>query len=174
MAIVNTGGSGANVDANGKITTGIVNQTTGSLIVTNGLGNTHGFVVDEDSATISGGTRSSSLTLNDNGATFSNSASGAPIQVHGVADGTSDFDAVNVRQFAGAVASVAAMASIPGVDTNKTASFGVGYGNYMGKSALAMGGSMRISDNGVIKANLATNTGGRSKVTVGVGAGWSW
>ncbi len=114
------------------------------------------------------------MTLNDNGATFSNAQTGAPIQVHGVNDGTSDFDAVNVRQFAGAIASVTAMANIPGLDTGKDASFGMGIGNFMGKTALAMGGSYRLSANGVLKASLAANTAGNTKPAVGVGVGWSW
>jgi autotransporter adhesin len=145
------------------------------MTVTNSLGNTHGLVVGESSTTLSGGTRSTNLTLNDNGATFSNAASGAPTRVTGVANGAGDFDAVNVRQFSSAVAGVAASANIPGVDTNKTASVGVGLGSYMNSQALAFGGSYRFSDNGVLRASLATglNTGG-SKTSFGVGAGWSW
>ncbi len=146
-----------------------------SMTVTNSLGNTHGLVVGESSTTLSGGTRSTNLTLNDNGATFSNAATGAPTRVTGVANGAGDFDAVNVRQFSSAVAGVAAAANIPGVDTNKTASVGVGMGSYMNSQALAFGGSYRFSDNGVLRASLATglNTGG-SKPSYGIGANWSW
>ena len=50
--------------------------------------------------------------MDDNGATFSSSATDAPVQVHGVKDGTSDYDAVNVCQFSSAIASVKAMAKI--------------------------------------------------------------
>lgn len=171
--------SQAVVDANGKIfdtaSTSIADQSTAALTLTNGLGNTHGVVVTESQATLSGGNLSTSMTLNDNGARFSNSATGAPVTVTGVADGRSDFDAVNLRQFAGAVASVAAMTNIPGVDTNKQASVGVGLGNFMGHSALALGGNYRFSSNGVFKASVATglNSGG-SQAAVGLGAGWSW
>ncbi len=145
------------------------------LTVTNSLGNTHGLVVGESSTTLSGGTRSTSLTLNDNGASFSNAATGAPVRVTGVANGSGDFDAVNVRQFSSAVAGVAASANIPGMDTNKTTSVGIGLGSYMNSQALAFGGSYRFSDNGVLRASLATglNTGG-SKTSFGIGAGWSW
>lgn len=146
-----------------------------SMTVTNSLGNTHGLVVGESSTTLSGGTRSTNLTLNDNGATFSNAATGAPTRVTGVANGAGDFDAVNVRQFSSAVAGATATANIPGVDTNKTASVGVGMGSYMNSQALAFGGSYRFSDKGVLRASLATglNTGG-SKTSFGIGAGWSW
>ena len=146
-----------------------------SLTVKNAQGNTHGLVVGESSTTLSGGTSSTNLTLNDSGATFSNAATGAPTRVTGVANGAGDFDAVNVRQFSAAVAGVAASANIPGLDTNKTTSVGVGLGSYMNAQALAFGGSYRFSDKGVLRASLATglNTGG-SKTTFGIGAGWSW
>ncbi len=146
-----------------------------SLQVKNTQGNTHGLVVGETSTTLSGGTKSTDLTLNDNGATFGNSATGAPVKVTGVANGTADFDAVNVRQFSSAVAGVAAAANIPGLDTNKTSSVGVGLGSYMNSQALAFGGSYRFSDKGVLRATLATGlNGGGSKTSIGVGAGWSW
>jgi hypothetical protein len=165
------------VDANGKITTGIVSQTTGSLVVTNGLGNAHGFVVDENSATMSGGTHSTSLTLNDNGATFSNPANGASVQVHGVADGTSDFDVVNYRQLmqiAAGVASTSAMANIPQVDQNKTFSVGVGLGNFQGQTAVALGASYRAAPNTVYKASISTTSGSSRTTVFGTGAAFSW
>ena len=146
-----------------------------SLTVQNAQGNTHGLVVGESSTTLSGGTSSTNLTLNDNGATFSNAATGAPTRVTGVANGSGDFDAVNVRQFSSAVAGVAASANIPGLDTNKAVSVGVGMGSYMNAQALAFGGSYRFSDKGVLRASLATglNNGG-GKTSFGIGAGWSW
>jgi hypothetical protein len=166
------------VDANGKLTN--VNSGTGaagssaSLTLTNGLGNTHGLVVTETQATLSGGTHSSSLTLNDNGATFSNAQTGAPVQVHGVANGTSDYDAVNVRQFAGAIAAAAASARIPALDAGKTFSVGAGYGSYMGKNALAVGANLRVNANTTVGASLATGTDSSSKALFSVGGAMSW
>jgi len=145
-------------------------NTTGTAATS--IGNSAAPVaVTGSTASFTGGT--SNLTLNNNGATFSNA--GSPAKVTGIANGTGDFDAVNVRQFSSAVAGVAAAANIPGVDTNKTASVGVGMGSYMNSQALAFGGSYRFSDNGVLRASLATglNTGG-SKTSFGIGAGWSW
>ncbi len=54
------------VDANGKLTnvTGTAIESTAALTLTNGVGNTHGLVVTETQATLSGGTYSSSMTLN--------------------------------------------------------------------------------------------------------------
>jgi len=78
-------------DENGKLevvtSADTTSGTTAAMVVTNSAGNMHGVVVQEDKTVVSGGTSSSSLTLADNGATFSNSATGRPIQVHGVADG---------------------------------------------------------------------------------------
>jgi len=159
-AIVVKGATGTQtvVDAHGKLSnvTGTAAQSTASLTLTNGIGNTHGLVVTETQATLSGGTHSSSLTMADNGATFSDAQSGSPVQVHGVNDGSGDFDAVNVRQFAGAIASVTAMANIPQVDPGNTYAFGVGVGGFMGKSALAAGMSYRFTRNGVFKASLSS------------------
>jgi hypothetical protein len=174
----------ATVNGNGQISVvpGVSAQSASALTLTNGLGNTHGFIVNETQATMSGGINSSSLTLNDEGATFSNSATGQPVQVHGVADGTADYDAVNVRQLekvnrqlsagvAGAVASV----NIPQVDPGKNFALGVGVGNFQGASALAIGSSVRVNPNTVIKATLSGVDSGSSRTTtVGMGIGMSW
>ena len=55
---------------------------------------------------IAGGVHTSTMGVNDNGATFSDAKTGARTQVHGVNDGTSNNDAVNVRQFYCALASL--------------------------------------------------------------------
>lgn len=178
MTIVNIGGSGARVDSNGQITNGIVTESTASLTLTNGYGNTHGLVVTERQSTLSGGINSTSLTLNDGGAFFSNSATGAPVRVTGVADGTTDFDAVNYRQLkqvAAGVAGASAMANIPQVDQNKTFSVGAGIGHFRGVTALALGTSYRMAPNAVLRASLSTSSHSSKKNTVyGVGAGFSW
>ena len=175
MSINNSGASGATVDANGKIETGIVNQSTASLTLTNGIGNTHGLIVTETQATLSGGTRSSSLTMADNGATFSDAQTGSPVQVHGVDDGTSDYDAVNVRQMAAGVAMAAGLAAIPQVEPGKTFSIGAGSGNYGNQTSLAMGMSARIKNNWILKAGVSmvpSNTQFHQMVNVGVGYSW--
>ncbi len=177
MTIVNTGGTGAAVDQNGKITTGIVDQSTASLTLTNGVGNTHGLVVTETQATLSGGTNSTSLTMNDNGARFSNSANGAPVKVTGVADGTGDFDAVNFRQLKGVAAGVAgtsAMANIPQVDQSKRFAVGLGLGNFQSMTAVALGASYRASENIAVRVSASTVGGVKKSTVVGAGIGVSW
>ena len=138
----------------------------------------HGIAVTGDHTTITGGTTSTAMTLNDGGATFSNATTGAPVRVMGVADGSADYDAVNVRQLKGmetllsrGVASTTAIANIPQVDPGKTFAVGVGLGSFNGESAVAVGGSYRFIDNGVMKASLGTSGG---KSTYGVGAAMSW
>ena len=179
VLLSNTGGT--TVDANGKIlvatSTAYVSPTapTAAMTLTNGYGNTHGLVVTESQTTLSGGTESSSMTLSDRAATFSNAQTGAPITVTGVADGRADFDAVNVRQFAGAIAAVAAQANIPALAAGQDRTFGVGMGNFMGKSALALGMSMRGNNNSVYKATMSTGlNSGMQQTVIGVGGAWGF
>jgi hypothetical protein len=152
--------------------------TSASLTVTNNLGNSHGIDINSTRTVISGGTTSTDLTLNDNGARFSN-ASGGPARVTGVADASSAYDAVNYRQFTngmervqGGVASSAAMSNIPQVEPGKNFSMGLGYGNFISQHATALGASARLREDTVIKASLASSTEGDA--TVGVGASYSW
>ena len=150
------------VNNNGKLTniSGTAAESTASLTLTNGLNKTHGIVVTETQTTMSGGTHSSSMTLDDSGATFSNSATGAPVKVTGVADGTNDFDAVNFRQLRKAnvgIASVSALAAIPSTMPGKKFAIGAGYGHFEGENALAIG----------IKASIGESI----SVTVGGGMG---
>jgi hypothetical protein len=177
VSIVNQGEDGSVlVDKNGKMVLGQSSETSAALVVGNSVGNIHGLVVQESQTTLSGGSNSTSMTLSDGGAAFSNSSNGAPVIVTGVADGKSDFDAVNVRQFAGALAAVVASANIPDPNPGNSVSIGVGVGSFMGKSALAFGGNYRMSANSMIKGSLAmgVNRGDASKPVLGLGAGWSW
>jgi hypothetical protein len=162
------------VNPNGQmsIVSGAVGQTSSAMTVTNGYGAVHGFYVDERQSTMSGGTKSSSLTLNDNGATFSNSATGAPIGIHGVADGKSPHDAVNVRQLFGGIA--ASMAAAPVVNDLERGETGIGFGmgHYGGYSAAGFGLS-RITQSGVqmnfgVSRGLQTGTKTAIRGSVGI------
>jgi len=136
----------------------------------------HGLAVSSTQTVLSGGTTSTSLTLNNGGATFANTLSGAPTRVTGVASGTQDFDAINYRQYkelAGGVATSVAMLNIPQVDESKGASLGVGIGYFQGQTALAVGGSYRVAPETVIKASVGANASARNW-TAGVGVGMSW
>ena len=177
--IANMGQLGAQVDKNGKVTIGIVDQSTASLTMTNGYGQTHGIVVNEYQTTISGGTHSSSLTLDNNGARFSDTTTGGPIRVTGVNDGRHDFDAVNYRQLKAVkagVAGIAAMGNIPQVESGRKAMLGVGLGHFDGSTAVSVGGSYRMTQDSILKASISSGVdeGRRNSTVVGIGAGFSW
>lgn len=169
-------GTHTTVDINGKLGTtsasAVASQTSASMTITNGLGNTHGFFVNEQQATISGGTRSSSLTLDDRGATFSRNSDGAPVQVHGVADGSNDFDAANIRQLHRAVA--ASMATIPQISLKPgETGLGVGTGFYGNHSAIGVHLAHQSSDGAQFNIGVATS-GANSQTAVRAGVGWKW
>ena len=176
MRVTEIGATNSLVNANGKITTGVTTQATAAMTVINAsTGQSHGLVVQESKTTISGGTNSTSLTLDDNGAKFANTANGDPVKVTGVADGTADFDAVNWRQlkkaYAG-IASVAALAAIPNPANGNKFSIGMGYGNFKGLNAIAVGAKAAITKN--ISATLGVGYNSSSKETVNAGVGYSW
>ncbi|OQX03213.1 MAG: hypothetical protein BWK73_40265 [Thiothrix lacustris] len=151
------------------------------VLVTNSAGNTHGLSVGETNTTLSGGTNSTILTLDDSGAKFSG-AGGAPARVTGIADGVADFDAVNFRQLnnldkkltgkineTGAVA--AAFAQLGQAQTPGKSTFGIAAGGQGSKAGVALGFSHRpvTMKPVVIKASL-----GASGKTVAGGVGATW
>ena len=159
------------VDSNGRLSTsnGVAGQTSASVTVTNGYGNVHGLYVNERQTTLSGGTSSTSLTLDDNGATFSNAATGRPVRVHGVYDGRDDFDAVNVRQLGAGVAMASAMAAMPQVDASKRFNLTAGAGSYLNAGALAIGGSLRVRPSTLVRFGAAFSNNRQRMVNVGFG-----
>ncbi len=142
-----------------------------SLTVTNDEGNTHGLVVGTSSTTLSGGTTSTYLTLDDDGATFSDDE-GGPVRVTGVAAGTTTYDAVNFGQFESFQSDVNSQLSglkgdindleddlstgiaianamevlLP--DPGKKFRLNVGGGFYNGESAIGLTGAGRVGENG--------------------------
>lgn len=164
----------ASVDANGKITmaTGVADQSSASMTLTNGYGNTHGLIVTETQTTLSGGVHSSSMTLNDNGATFSNADTGTAIQLHGVADGTGDYDAVNVRQLGSGVAMASALAGMPPLASGKEFSMALGTGTYLGQSAMAVGVEYRLNREATMRAGYSSASLGSPVFNAGLA--WSW
>ena len=163
-------------------------EAVASTTLTNGAGKTNGLQVFEDRTNLTGGGQQpSSLTLNDNGATFS-SPSGAPTKVTGVADGTTKYDAVNFgqlqalsnnmdgianRAYSG-IAQSAAMNSIPTGMAGHHYGIGIGSGFYSGQQAIAFGGNADVGEHLKIKAAVANGFGSSSAMTANVGAGFSW
>lgn len=173
--IANNGSQRWIADDNGLLTqvtsTDSTSGTTAAMVVTNDRGNTHGLVVQETKTTLSGGTNSASMTLDDRGATFSNPVNGRPIQVHGVADGTAPFDAVNVRQLYSGLATVLAAAPDIRLAPGKSG-FGVSFGSYGGYEAFGIGLG-HMYDNGlVLSASVAQ--GEYSKTAAKASISWTW
>lgn len=162
-------------DENGKLevvtSADTTSGTTAAMVVTNSEGNTHGLVVQEDKTVMSGGVSSTSLSLADNGATFSNSETGRPVQVHGVADGTADFDATNVRQLYSGLAAVLAATPELRLTPGKTGA-GIGLGSYGGFHAVGFGLG-HMYDNGAV-LTVSAGKAAHSKVAYKAGLSWSW
>ena len=134
----------------------------------------HGLAVNTQATTLSGDKIATSLTLNDNGATFRNDATGGPARVTGVDDGRNPYDAVNYRQLEKAysgVASVAALAGIPDPGPGKRFSIGMGGGTYLTEKAMAIGLTAQIRDNIRLKTGLAYDG---TQTTVNEGISFSW
>jgi hypothetical protein len=160
-------------------------NTTGTAATTMGSsGNTaavsaysgsNSMVVSNSNVTAIGA--GSQFVLNNNGANFSNTSTGAPIQLHGVANGSSTYDAINygqLKQVIAGVAGVAAMANIPHVDIGKTFSVGAGISSFMGANALAIGATFRLAPNAIVKASVAALNNYSSQTVYGLGAAISW
>ena len=167
----------ATADAIGKITIANTAATEGSasLTLTNGLGNTHGVAIAESKTVLSGGTHSTSMTLDDDGATF-RGTNGEPVRVTGVRDGKTDYDAVNFRQLKqvySGIASVAAMAAVPPPPPGDNFSAGVGYGHFRGQNAMALGLKGRIGEHITMAGGMGYGSAD-GVITPNVGMSFSW
>ncbi len=162
-------------DGQGSIT---LSKTEAALIVTNSNGNAHGLTVTEAQTELSGGTNSTSLTLDDSGATFSDSVTSGPARVTGIANGVNPYDAPNMRQLRGVatraysgIASVAALSAIPEPTPGKRYSIGVGMGHYAGEKALAVGFKSQVNERLRFSSAIGRSHGNTS---TNIGVGYSW
>jgi hypothetical protein len=141
---------------------GLTVNNGGVVALKNTVGNDgyspgHGLTINPDSTVLSGGTTSTTLTLNNYGATFSNTVTGGPARVTGVADGVSDWDAVNYRQLRKAyegIAAVSALSAIPGTMPGKRFAIGAGYGYFESESAVAVGLKALIGNSVSVSAGV--------------------
>jgi len=147
------------------------------VLFTNDKGKTHGLSIDGNSTSLSGGSNSSTvMRLGDNGVTYSRN--GAPVQLHGIANGTAPNDAVNYSQLqnfdkklSGGIAAVTALGMIPDPAPGHRFSLGMGFGNYESESAFAVGLTGRVTNSLSIKAGVGHHS---DSTTVGAGLGYSW
>ena len=82
----------------------------------------------------------------------------------------SKIDSVAKKAYAG-IASVAALAAIPGPAAGKQFAVGVGVGNYAGQQAIAIGANASFGQNINVKAGFGVSDG---KTTANAGASFSW
>jgi YadA-like membrane anchor domain len=166
LSIVNKGSNGAT-------------ESSASLTMQNGIGNTHGLEVYENRTVLSGGANSTQMLLQDNSVTFSNKQTGAPVKVTGIANGTSTYDAVNFgqlkdveKQMSRGIAMASALSGIPQVESGKTFSLGAGTGVYNGQTAISVGGSYRFSPNAIVKVGIGLANGEQPAGNAGIAYSW--
>lgn len=141
------------------------------------------------SATVTGG--STTMIFDNSGATLQNNIpanNNAPVQLHGIANGTAPNDAVNfsqlntleqkvdknaTRAFSG-IAQIAAMQAIPAPIAGKNYSIGIGGGFYAGQQAMAFGGKANVGEHVNVSASVANGFGSNKDMAASVGAGLSW
>jgi autotransporter adhesin len=98
--------------------------------------------------------------------------------ISNVAPGVQLTDAVNVAQLNQAslianrgIAGVAALAALPSIERGKTFNFGLGFGNYGGSSAIAVGMQARLADEINLKVGVSSSSG---SYVSSVGLGFSF
>jgi trimeric autotransporter adhesin len=196
---VNATGNGASLEVNGgtaslRNSSGSYVEAVGSSAAAYGNGasmyvngtyaelhnsDLNGLFVESNRSQLYGGTASSysSLTLDGAGAAFAG-PTGQPVRVTGVADGKNKHDAVNKGQLdevdsranAGVAAAVA-LAGIPSPAAGKQYSVGVGWGNYEGENAFALGGKAQVTPEFQLSAGWGYSNEGNA---FNIGAGYSW
>jgi hypothetical protein len=148
----------------------------------------NGVYVTPTKTVIKGGTGTTTLTVDDDGAKFAGST-GQPVVVTGVADGSNPYDAVNMRTFDagysklnrrisdvenksyGGIAAAVALAGIPAPAAGKQYTVGAGWGNYEGENAFALGGRAQVTPEFQLTAGWGYSSEGNA---FNVGAGYSW
>jgi hypothetical protein len=153
-------------------------DSTGVRLMSPGVGG-NSVIVNNVGTSLTGG--GATMALANGRATFGGVNGGSPITVTGIADGQNQYDAVNWGQvdqieknMSRGIAGASAMTNIPQVEANKQFSLGVGVGGFNGETAGAVGGSVRVSQNGILKASVGFAGGGGSNTTWGVGGAWNW
>jgi len=166
------------IDQNGafRVVNGVASEASNATYLVNGYGMANGVAMNERQTVLSGGSESpTSLVMSDTGAHFSNSTTGGPVTVSGIADGEGPHDAANIRQLDSGVASVAALAGLPAPTAGKNNSFGFAMGHHNSGTAVALGGQSLIGDSLSVKYGASMSyASGRTDTTASVGVGMWW
>ena len=137
-----------------------------SATIQNGSGAARGLTVEEGRTTLSGGTSTTFLVLDDFGAEFRDTAGNA-VQIHGVADGRAPTDAVNVSQledlgdatFRGIAISMAMESILP--DPGRRFRLNLGSAYYNSQGAFGLTGSGRLTEDVSVYIGVGTDIGFR-------------
>ena len=178
-------GTGANASGDKSTAVGSGSTASGESSTAIGDGST---ASGKNSVAIGAG----SVAAEDNTVSFG--SAGNERRLTNVADGVAPTDAVNKRQLDGAIADVngrvdrldsridemgamsgamSAMAmNVAGINTVNR--LGVGYGNYNGQSALALGYQRVLNRQGTATASIGGSASTRGQGMVNVGAGFGW
>jgi hypothetical protein len=169
---------GDSITSNGRGTISL-SETEASVTVHDATGDIHGLVVGQTMTTLSGGTNSTTITLDDTGMTLSGSGPGGTARLMGIADGINDTDAVNMRQLEGVgetayrgIAAVAAIGAIPAPANGKNYSLGIGYGYYERESGIAGGFKANLTE--YLSITAGAGWGFDDSVAASAGIGLSW
>lgn len=172
--------------------------TSVSLTKTSSItGNVHGITVYDDKTTISGGTTSTQMTLNDDTVDFKHIQTGDAVRLTGVADGVNDTDAANVRQVnvardeaiassnaytdqavsvakkeAAQGTALAIALSTPISFQNGSNAMNIGTGFYKGEKAVALTFGKKVSDYTSYTVGVASAGTGATAVKAGIGFNW--
>lgn len=160
-------------------------------------GNVHGVTVTDTQTTITGGTTSTQITLNDDTVDFKHVQTGNAVRLTGVADGINDTDAANVRQVNSArdeaisssnsytdreigvakkeAAQGTALALALGTPMNferGNNAMNIGSGYYHGEKAISLVIGKRVNENVHYTIGVATAGQGATAVKTSVGFNW--
>ena len=171
--------TGASMSSSDGTTTGsvAVTDTQASVTVDNGTA-VHGLTVGTTDTVLSGGTNSTTFTLDDAGGHLDNRLDMGDNRIINLADGIDPLDAVNRRQLdkveadlQRGIAATAAIAAIPAPAPGHRFSVGIGGGFYEGKSAVAAGFNASLTDNLRLTGGVGTSSG-NTVSSVGLGLSW--
>lgn len=77
----------------------------------------------------------------------------------------------NKKESSQGVANVAAIAALPAIEVGKVFSMGLGYGSYLGESAMAIGAQARVEKNVLLKMGVSLSDKNHA---TSIGLGYSW
>lgn len=182
VKVINNSGS-AGLDTTGAGSIGLTRDNNGGLVSATRTSNStslsvkgasgySGLLIEADSISLSSGDNSATMHLSSKGLTLSNSSTGGPVPMHGVAAGVNEYDAVNVSQLRDVSAGIAASSAAANIPQpiNTDQFIGIGIGNFGNETAIAIGVRTYNKANKVSSSATLTYDS-RDNMSVGIGFG---